>query len=161
MKSNSTLRRRSCTCGGVHRDVAFDHAHALLVEVAQASNGTLDGPLLTFAGPLLVLALRACADLAEQARTGRDGEALATAQQGAHQLYDLHHGMQPDPFTAGPLRPTAAGDHASWQAEGSRLRDEWDPWMWEQAGHRVGCADPTSSGRLRALAASRGTASSP
>jgi DNA-binding CsgD family transcriptional regulator len=114
-------------------DVAFDHAHALLVQVAQANHGTLDGPLLTYTGPLLVLALRACADLAEQARADRNAEALTTAQQRAHRLSDLYHGMQPDPFTAGLLRPTAAGDHPSWQAEGSRLRGESDPRLWEQA----------------------------
>ena len=114
-------------------DVAFDHAHALLVQVAQASHGTLSDELLTFAGPLLVLALRACADLAEQARADRNAEALTTAQQRAHQLSDLHRGMQPDPFTAGPLRPTAIPDHASWHAEGSRLRGESDAGLWEQA----------------------------
>jgi DNA-binding CsgD family transcriptional regulator len=114
-------------------DVAYDHAHALLVQVARANHGTLAGPLLTIAGPLLVLALRACADLAEQARAGRDAEALTTAQQRAHQLSDLHHGMQPDPFTEGPLQPTAAADHRSWHAEGSRLRGESNPRLWEQA----------------------------
>jgi DNA-binding CsgD family transcriptional regulator len=114
-------------------DVAFDHAHAFLVQVARANQGTLDGPLLTYAGPLLVLALRACADLAEQARADRNAEALTTAQRRAHRLSDLYLAMKPDPFAAGPLRPTAAGDHASWQAEGSRLRGESDPRSWEQA----------------------------
>jgi DNA-binding CsgD family transcriptional regulator len=114
-------------------DVAFDHAHAMLVLVARANNGTLDGPLLTFAGPLLVLALRACADLAEQARADRNAEALTPAQRRAHQLSDLRDSMKPDPFTAGPLRPTAAADHASWHAEASRLRGESDPRLWEQA----------------------------
>jgi hypothetical protein len=57
-------------------DVAFDHSHALLVRVAQANHGTLAGQLLAFAGPLLVLALRASADLAEQARAHRGGPAV-------------------------------------------------------------------------------------
>jgi DNA-binding CsgD family transcriptional regulator len=96
----------------------------------------LAGPLLTFAGPLLVLALRACADLAEQARSGPNAEAWDAAQRRADQLFELHRGIQPDPFTAGALRPTAAADHASWHAERSRLRGEPNPGLWEQAATR-------------------------
>jgi DNA-binding CsgD family transcriptional regulator len=114
-------------------EVAFDHAHALLVRVAQVNHGTLAGALLTFAGPLLVLALRACADLAEQASADRDAEAVEAAHQRAGQLFDLYQALKPDPFTARPLRPTAAADHASWHAEGSRLRGESDAGLWEQA----------------------------
>jgi hypothetical protein len=114
-------------------DVTYQQTHALLVRVAEANHGTLGGPLLTFAGPLLVLALRACADLAEQARAARDAEALTAARWRADQLSDLHHRMTPDPFTAGPLRPTALTDGATWHAEESRLHGESDPTLWEQA----------------------------
>jgi DNA-binding CsgD family transcriptional regulator len=113
--------------------VAFEQSHALLVRSAAADQGTLSGPLLTLAGRLLNLALRACADLAERARTSRDSEALNTAQRRADQLSELHQQVTPDPFTPGPLRPTAAADYAIWQAEWSRLRDESDAEMWEQA----------------------------
>jgi DNA-binding NarL/FixJ family response regulator len=41
--------------------------------------------------------------------------------------------MKPDPFTAGPTRPTAFADYASWQAEWSRARAQPDPAQWRQA----------------------------
>ena len=113
--------------------IAFDHARALLVRIAEANHGVLVGPLLTFAGPVLVLALRACADLAEQASAERDAEALTTATRYAKQLSELHARMTPDPLTSGPLRPTAAADGATRQAEGSRLRGQSDVALWEQA----------------------------
>jgi DNA-binding CsgD family transcriptional regulator len=114
-------------------EAAYGQSYALLGRVVQANYGALEGQLLTFAGPLLVLGLRACADAAEQARTGRDDTAVHAAQQRANQLTEFHRGMRPDPFTAGPLRPTAVADHAIWQAEWSRLRGEPDPALWEQA----------------------------
>jgi DNA-binding CsgD family transcriptional regulator/tetratricopeptide (TPR) repeat protein len=117
---------------GAH-GVAFEHLHALLVRVARANQGTLAGELLTFAGPLLVLALRACADLGEQGRVDRNPDAVHAAQRSADQLADLYHAMKPDPFTAGPMRPTAVADCASWQAEWSRVRAEPDPAAWEAA----------------------------
>src|SRR5262249_32393674 len=113
--------------------VAFEHLHASLVRVTQADQGTLAGPLLTFAGPLLVLALRACADLTEQARADRNTDAVHATQGSADKLTDLYHAMKPDPFTAGPMRPTGVADYASWQAEWSRLRAKPDPALWEQA----------------------------
>jgi DNA-binding CsgD family transcriptional regulator len=116
-------------------NVAFDHAHALLVRIAEANPGTLSGPLLTFAGTLLVLALRAAADLAQRARADRNAEGLTAARRRAVQLSELYHGMKPDPFTPGPLRPTAGADHASWRAEGSRLQGESDAALWEQAAN--------------------------
>jgi DNA-binding CsgD family transcriptional regulator len=114
-------------------EVAFDHAHALLVRIAEANHGTLAGELLTFSGPLLVLAVRACADLAEKAGADRAAEALDAARRRADQLAELHHAVKPDPFTTGPLQPTAVADHASWRAEWSRLRRESDPALWERA----------------------------
>jgi DNA-binding CsgD family transcriptional regulator len=116
-------------------DVAFGHAHSLLVRLAQANHGTLAGPLITFAGPLLILAQRACADLAEQARVDHDADAVNSAHENADQLVELHHGLTPDPFTEGPLRPTSIADHASWNAEWSRLRGASDPALWEQAAN--------------------------
>jgi DNA-binding CsgD family transcriptional regulator len=93
----------------------------------------LSGPLVTYAGLLLILALRACADLAEQARTTRDAEALEAPNRHAVQLAELHQKLTPDPFTPGPLRPTATADGATWQAEWSRLRGQSDVALWEQA----------------------------
>ncbi len=113
-------------------EIAFDHAYALLVRVAHANRGALSGPLLTFVGPLLVLALRACADLAEHGRAGRDAEAVTTATRYAQQLSELHERVTPDPFTPGPMRPTATGDAATWRAEFSRLHGESNVQLWER-----------------------------
>ena len=114
-------------------EVGFEESHALLVRAAEASQGILAGPLLAFAGPLLIVALRACVELAEHARATRDSEALIAAQRYADQLTDLHRKMRPDPFAPGPLRPAAAADNAMWQAERSRLRGEPESTLWEQA----------------------------
>jgi DNA-binding CsgD family transcriptional regulator len=113
--------------------VAFDQAQALLLRAVDCNRGTLGGPLLTFAGPLLILALRACADLAAQARVDRDADAADAARESADQLVELYDRMTPDPFTPGLLRPTAAADHVNWQAEQSRLLDASDPALWQHA----------------------------
>jgi DNA-binding CsgD family transcriptional regulator len=112
---------------------AFGHAHALLVRSAAADEGHLSALLLTYAGLLLILALRACADLAERASTTRDAEALEAANRDAVHLSELHQNLIPNPFTPGPLRPTATADGATWQAEWSRLRGQSDVALWEQA----------------------------
>jgi ATP/maltotriose-dependent transcriptional regulator MalT len=112
---------------------AFEQTHDLLVRSAAADQGTLAGPVLTYAGLLLILALRACADLAEQARTTRNTEVLEAANRHAVHLSELQQNMTPDPFTPGPLRTTATADDATWQAEWSRLRGQSDVALWEQA----------------------------
>jgi DNA-binding CsgD family transcriptional regulator len=111
---------------------ALEQAHALLVRSAAADQGTLTGPLLTYAGLLLILALRACADLAEAARISGDYEAVQEAKRHAGELSALRSRMTPDPFTPGPLRPTATADGATWQAEWNRLRGQSDVALWEQ-----------------------------
>lgn len=73
-------------------ELAYDHAHALLTQVVravQANHGALSGTLLTHTGPLLGFALRACGDLAEQHRAGRNLAALATARRQADLLSDV------------------------------------------------------------------------
>jgi DNA-binding CsgD family transcriptional regulator len=114
-------------------ELAYEQTQTLLKQVTQVDQGALSGPLRTFAGPLLTLALRACADLAERARTQRNLKASADAQRDTEELVGLHAVMTPDPFTAGPLRPTATADGATWQAEWSRLRRQSDVALWERA----------------------------
>jgi DNA-binding CsgD family transcriptional regulator len=84
-------------------------------------------------GPLLILGLRATADLAQQARADQDDTALTTAIEQAQELLHMHDELHADPFTPGPLRPTADAEGAVWQAEWSRLKGEPDPGLWEQA----------------------------
>ena len=105
---------------------AFDQLHALLVQTAGAAPPS-------WSGPLLILAIRACADLAEQARADRNADELAAAQTHADQLSALHQQVTEDPFTPGPRRLTAHADGLMWQAEWSRLRSESDPRLWERA----------------------------
>jgi DNA-binding CsgD family transcriptional regulator len=114
-------------------ELAYEQTHTLLKQVTQVDQGALSGPLRTFAGPLLILAVRACADLAERARTQRNLKASADAQRDTEELVGLHAVMTPDPFTAGPLRPTASADGATWQAEWSRLEGQSDVALWERA----------------------------
>ena len=110
-----------------------EKSHALLVRSAAADHGTLSGPFLSLVGPLLTAALRASADLADQARAVQDADALEAAERQAVQLSDLHRHVTPDPFTAGPMRPTASADGPLWQAEWSRLCGRPDAASWERA----------------------------
>ena len=105
---------------------AYKLAHLLLVETAAAAPPS-------WSGPLLILAIRACADLAELARADRNADALAGAQAHADQLSALHQQVPEDPFTPGPGLLTAQADGLTWQAEWSRLRGEADPTLWERA----------------------------
>lgn len=114
-------------------DAALERAESLLARLAEAGQSDCDAALL-------VLGLRACADLAEQARSRRDAEALGAVMSSAARLSELRGLITPDPFTTGPFRLTATADHASWQAESSRLHGNSDPAVWELAAtewHRL------------------------
>jgi tetratricopeptide (TPR) repeat protein len=87
-----------------------------------------------FSGRLLVLGLRAAADLAVRATdTGDDTEAVAAADQ-ATELETHRQRIDPDPFdpSRSPV-PTAAADTAGWAAERSRLEGHSDPAAWAMA----------------------------
>jgi hypothetical protein len=115
---------------------AFDESHSLLERAAAAHNDRLSGYMLAFTGPLLVLAMRACADLAEHARVNSHSRDMPIIQRRADQLSELRRRVALDPFTPGPLRPNAPADRAQWRAEWSRLRGESDPRLWEHAAKR-------------------------
>ena len=107
---------------------------ALLSEILEATDGVLTGDsLLPVAGGLLNVAVRSCADLADQARAVRDQEALHRAEQQAAAVNTAYHQMVPDPFAPGPLRPLAPGNAATWQGEWSRLRGSSDSELWGRA----------------------------
>lgn len=113
--------------------VALKRTIALLDATAQASQEGLTGSLAPFAGRLLVMAVRAGADCLEQARADRDCEAEAVALRQAQRLPGLCAALRPDPFTAGPMSPTADADRLCWLAEWARLRGESDPVLWERS----------------------------
>jgi predicted ATPase len=105
---------------------AYEQSHALLAQTAGAAPPD-------WSSSLLILAIRACADSAEQARADRNSDDLAGAGAQADQLTALHQQMAEDPFTPGPRRWTAYADGLLWHAEWSRLRGEPDNVLWAQA----------------------------
>src|SRR5262249_16242154 len=115
-------------------DAAANESLALLSEILEATHGALTGnALLGPAGGVLNVAVRSCADLADQARAVRDPEPLHRAEQHAAAINAAYHQIDPDPFAPGPLQPLAPGNAATWQAEWSRLRGSSDNELWARA----------------------------
>src|SRR5262249_6516934 len=115
-------------------DAAANESLALLSEILQATHGVLTRDLmLPVTGGILNVAVRSCADLADQARAVRDPEALHRAEQQAAAINTAYHQIDPDPFAPGPLRPAASGAAATWHAEWSRLRGSSDSELWARA----------------------------
>jgi DNA-binding CsgD family transcriptional regulator len=93
-------------------------------------------------GQLLVAGLRACADLAEQARARRDPEAAHAAQTAAAELGALVEHMGRVPFTDTPWVARIPADRATWEAEQTRLAGASDPAAWHTAAktwETLGC----------------------
>jgi DNA-binding CsgD family transcriptional regulator/tetratricopeptide (TPR) repeat protein len=115
-------------------DAAADESLALLTEILEATDGVLTGDaLLPVTGGLLNVAVRSCADLADQARAVRDPQALRHAEQQAAQANTAYQQIVPDPFAPGPQRPIAPGSAATWQAEWRRMRGSSDSELWGHA----------------------------
>jgi DNA-binding CsgD family transcriptional regulator/tetratricopeptide (TPR) repeat protein len=87
-----------------------------------------------FAGQLVVLALRAQADLAETARAGRNGRQLAAAVDDGDAIVARARNLQPDPLDPDadewPESPALA---LTGRAELARLADQDDPRRWDSA----------------------------
>jgi hypothetical protein len=105
--------------------------------------------LTIFCGRLLVAGMRACADLAEQARARRDGYAARDALAAAGDLASWVEQMAGAPFTDHPFVAAIPADRATWDAERTRLADASDPAAWRAAAktwedlgwpHRAGYA---------------------
>ena len=90
-------------------------------------------PIQWTGGPLLVLGMRACADLAETARARRDDAAQADALAAAADLVSWVDRLAVTPFTDHPANEYPAAERASWQAERSRLTGDNDPAAWATA----------------------------
>jgi DNA-binding CsgD family transcriptional regulator len=109
-----------------------------------------EAPALTEqCGLLLAAGLRACADLAEQARARRDHDAARAAQDAAGELACWLERTGGVPFTDHPMRARIPAARATWDAEQTRLAGSSDPAAWHAAAktwqslgwpHRAGYA---------------------
>jgi DNA-binding CsgD family transcriptional regulator len=110
----------------------------------------LNAPDLTIlCGPLLTAGMRACADLAEQARARRDQYAAMAAADAADDLAAWAERMGGVPFTDHPTVATIPAERATWDAERTRVTGPGDPGAWDGAAkawqdlscpHRAGYA---------------------
>ena len=105
--------------------------------------------LTILCGRLLAAGMRACADLAVQARARRDEPAAADAAADAGELAAWAERMGGVPFTDHPTVATIPAERASWDAERTRVAGPGDPGAWDGAAkawqdlscpHRAGYA---------------------
>ena len=105
--------------------------------------------LAIFCGWLLAAGMRACADLAEQARARRDHPAVQAAGSAAANLAAWADTMGGAPFTDHPFVAAIPAERATWDAEQTRLAGASDPAAWGAAAktwqdlgcpHRAGYA---------------------
>ena len=105
--------------------------------------------LTILSGRLLMVGMRAAADLAEGARARRDPPAAAAAMAAADGLVTWAAEMGGAPFTDHPFVAAIPAERATWDAERTRLAGPSDPRAWSAAveawqdlgcPHRVGYA---------------------
>ncbi len=89
--------------------------------------------LTIFCGRLLTLAMRGCADLAEQAQARRDHAATSSAQTAAGEIASWVDQMVGAPFADHPFVATIPAERATWRAERTRLEGDSDPVAWSIA----------------------------
>jgi DNA-binding CsgD family transcriptional regulator len=120
------------------------------LEEARRVLGLYKLPDLTiFCGRLLATGMRACADLAEQARARRDEPAARSAEAAADGLVSWVDEMAGAPFADHRFVATIPAERATWDAERTRLAGASDPEAWSRAAkaweelsapHRAGYA---------------------
>ena len=105
--------------------------------------------LTIFAGRLLAAGMRACADLAGQARARRDQSGALAAADAADGLATWVGRMGGAPFTDHQYVATIPAERATWDAERTRVAGPGDPGAWDGAAkawqdlscpHRAGYA---------------------
>jgi DNA-binding CsgD family transcriptional regulator/tetratricopeptide (TPR) repeat protein len=120
-----------------------------LAEVQQVLPRFTVPDLTIMCGRLLVAGMRACADLAEQARARLDQQAAGVAGAAADGLVLWSDRMGGAPFADHPFVATIPAERATWDAERTRLVGGSDPAVWGGAGkawqdlgcpHRAGYA---------------------
>ena len=122
-----------------------DRAVQRALRALQGLAHTVYSPL---SGPLLALAMRACADLSEH----RSTSVLPAGEPLAARLHQVHDDMWQDPFLPGPVRVTHEADRLAWDAEQARARGDATPEAWDHvaAGYeRVGRPHLVAYGRWR------------
>jgi DNA-binding CsgD family transcriptional regulator len=98
--------------------------------------------LAIVSGRLLAAGMRACADLAEQARARRDEPAAETATTAADDLASWAGQAPGAPFADHPFVATIPAERATWDAERTRLAGASDPQAWRgaaKAWQDLGC----------------------
>jgi DNA-binding CsgD family transcriptional regulator len=120
-----------------------------LEQVQQVLGLFKDPDLTIFCGRLLAAGMRACADLAEQARARRDEPAAQAARAAADALTSWVDQMAGAPFTDHRFVAIIPAERATWDAEQTRLAGTSDPEAWSRAAktweglscpHRAGYA---------------------
>src|SRR5262249_29568856 len=105
--------------------------------------------LTILCGRLLAAGMRACADLAEQARARRDAPAAEDAAAAAAALASRVARIGDVPCTDPPSVATIPAERSTWEAEQARLAGSKDPAAWDAAAkawqdlgcpHRAGYA---------------------
>ena len=115
---------------------------AALKQVQEALAPFTAPDLTIMCGHLLATGMRACADLADEARARRDDRAVSAARAAAADLSTWIDRMGNRPFTDHPFVGTIPADRADWNAERTRLAGSSDPSAWEAAGkawQALGC----------------------
>jgi DNA-binding CsgD family transcriptional regulator len=98
--------------------------------------------LTVVCGRLLAAGMRACADLAEQARARGDQAAVEAAVAAAESLAWWADQVPGAPFTDHRFVGTVPAERASWDAERTRLAGASDPQAWSRAAktwENLGC----------------------
>jgi DNA-binding CsgD family transcriptional regulator/tetratricopeptide (TPR) repeat protein len=103
-----------------------------LAEITSALHA-LSLPIVSTAGGLLMLGMRACADLAETARARRDDAAQADALAAVADLESWVDRLEVRPFTDHPTDMYPPAERATWQAERTRLTGDSDQAAWAAA----------------------------
>jgi DNA-binding CsgD family transcriptional regulator len=91
--------------------------------------------------PLLVLGMRACAELAERARARRNDDAVRAAITAANNLVSWVNRELNMPFTDHPYIGRIPADRATWNAERSRALGANDPAGWSVAAREWEAVD--------------------
>jgi DNA-binding CsgD family transcriptional regulator len=113
-----------------------------VAEVRQALARFQAPDLTILCGRLLAAGMRACADLAEQARARRDEPAVGVAIAAADGLAWWVEQRGGVPFTDHPYVATIPAERATWEAERARLAGASDPAPWRgaaKAWQDLGC----------------------
>jgi DNA-binding CsgD family transcriptional regulator len=107
-----------------------------LEEVQRLLERLQDTELVTFCGRLLMVGMRACADLAGQARARRDDDGVRAAMASAADLASWVKREHHVPFTVHPFMASIPAEQATWDAERARVAGASDPGAWSLAAGR-------------------------